>query len=437
MPALPEPAPSVDPSGALVLRAPPSKSLTHRAFLLAACSAVDCVVEGPLLGADCRSTLAVLQALGAEVQAVPGGLRFAGGRGLRPAQTVLDCGNSGTTLRLLAGQCARLEGPSRLTGDSSLQGRPNGPLLAALGELGVACDSVEGRAPLTVAGPLRPGAVRLGPRVSSQYGSSLLLALALGPPGVSTVHLAAPVASRPYLELTRRMAAAFGVSWDEDEREDGLWFTVPGGQRPAAERVRIAGDWSSAAFPLVAAAITGQPLRLQGLDAHSPQADRHIVALLRAAGLRLRWEAGELVVQGRAHKALGTVELAAGPDMFPALCALAATLPGRTALVGAPSLRHKESDRIAQMAAGLGGLGVRCEERPDGLVIHGGRTGAGSVESAHDHRIYMAFRVLSLVAEGPVEVDGAGCEAVSYPDFSDHLDALVAARGRRRAAPGG
>jgi 3-phosphoshikimate 1-carboxyvinyltransferase len=123
--------------------------------------------------------------------------------------------------------------------------------------------------------------------------------------------------------------------------------------------------------------------------------------------------------------------------MFPALCALAATLPGRTALVGAPSLRHKESDRIAQMAAGLHTLGLRCEEQPDGLVLWGGKPGTGAVESAHDHRIYMAFRVLSLAAAGPVEVDGAGCEAVSYPDFSDHLDAFVAARGRRRAAPGG
>lgn len=437
MPAPSDHDPRVDPSGALVLLAPPSKSLTHRAFLLAACSAVDCVVEGPLLGADCRSTLSVLQALGAEVQAVPGGLRFAGGRPLRPPQTVLDCGNSGTTLRLLAGQCARLDGTSQLTGDASLRSRPNGPLLAALGELGVDCASTAGRAPLTVVGPLRPGAVRLGPQVSSQYGSSLLLALALGPAGVSTVRLAAPVASRPYLELTRRMAAAFGVHWDEEEDAAGLCLTVPGGQQPAAERVRIAGDWSSAAFPLVAAAITGQPLRLRGLDPDSPQADRRIVALLRAAGVGLAWRAGELVVQGRACTPLGRVELADGPDMFPALCALAATLPGRTALVGAPSLRHKESDRIAQMAVGLHTLGLRCEEQPDGLVLWGGKVGGGSVESVHDHRIYMAFRVLSLAAAGPVEVDGEGCEAVSYPDFSDHLDAFVAARGRRRAAPGG
>lgn len=399
---------------------PASKSETHRALLLGALSSTPCRVRRPLLGADCRSTLACLLDLGARGEVRGGDVRFTPVGRLHAPPHPLDCGNSGTTLRLLTAQAARLDAPVTLTGDASLRSRPNGPLLDALVTLGAAIDSPDGTAPLTVQGPLAAGDVSLPPRVSSQYATGLLLALAMAP-GDSTLRLPAPVSSRPYLEITRRVAAAFGLTWAEEEGSHGLTFTIPGGQRPAATDVAVAGDWSGAAFPLVAAALTGREVRLAGLEPDSPQGDRALVQLLDRFGLALSWEGAELVQRPAPLRSPGRIDLDATPDLFPALCALAAVTPGDTELSGAPSLRHKECDRIAAMAAGLGALGVATRELPDGLVVTGGAVGGGAVETHHDHRIYMAFRVLSLRASAPVAVASAGCAVVSYPAFEADL----------------
>jgi len=411
---------------AVELTVPSSKSGTHRAFLLGALSSVPCRVRRPLWGADCRSTLSVLQALGARAEVQGDSVVFQPVDALQPTPVPLDCGNSGTTLRLMSGQVARLSEPVTLTGDDSLQSRPNQPLLDALEALQATTHSQEGRAPLTIRGPLQAGTVSLPPRVSSQYASALLLALCLVP-GDSTLHMAAPVASRPYLEITRQVAAAFGLRWSVHETPAGLRFQIPGNQQPAASDVAVAGDWSGAAFPLVAAVLAGVPVRLIGLRPDDPQGDRAVVDILRRFGQELVWDGPVLALNPRPPVSPGTVDLGPTPDLFPVLVALAAATPGHTSFVGAPSLRHKESDRIAAMATALAALGVSCTERPDGLDVHGGPLRAAQVQSLHDHRIYMALRVLTLVCPA-IEVDGRGCEAVSYPHFEAHLSTISAAR---------
>lgn len=411
-------------TGPVRVTVPASKSETHRALLLGALSSSPCRVRRPLLGADCRSTLTCLQAMGARAEIEQGDVVFSPVESLQAPAAALDCGNSGTTLRLLTAQAARLGAPVTLTGDASLRGRPNGPLLTALMALGAEVESARGAAPLTICGPLSAGDVALPPRVSSQYATGLLLALALTP-GDSTLRLPAPVSSRPYLEITRRVAAAFGLVWDEREGPHGIDFAVPGGQRPAARDVAVAGDWSGAAFPLVAGALTGRAVRLIGLERDSPQGDRALVGILQRFGLGLSWEGTELVQRPARLRSPGRIDLDATPDLFPALCVLAALTPGETELSGAPSLRHKECDRIAAMAEGLTRMGIRCRELPDGLVVTGGHPSAGSIESHHDHRIYMAFRALSLRADGPVSVSASGCEAVSYPAFEADLARFV------------
>lgn len=407
----------------VVLPVPPSKSVTHRALLLGALSRQPCRVVGPLWGADCRSTLAVLQSMGARARRVGDDVCFEPVADLQPPRAPLDCGNSGTTLRLMMGQGARLAAPVAFTGDASLQSRPNGPLLAALGALGVATDSDGGTAPLTLQGPLRAGSVTLPPRVSSQYASALLLSLCLVP-GDSTLRMDGPVASRPYLDITRQLAARAGLAWTTTASEGGLTFHVPGGQRPDTPQLVVDGDWSGAAFPLIAGVLSGRAVHLRGLRPDSPQGDRAVVAHLRQFGQQLDWSEGVLQLTPRPPVAPGALDLGATPDLFPALVALAAATPGTTTFVGAPSLRHKESDRITAMAEALSAVGVRSVERPDGLVVHGGGPLHGAeVASHHDHRIYMAMRCLSLRCGG-VSVRGAGCEAVSYPAFESHLAAF-------------
>lgn len=469
----------------LHLHAPPSKSATHRLMLLAALSDQPCTLRRPLLGDDCRSTLSVLQALGARAWLdADGDAHFAGFSPTQPAGA-LDCGNSGTTLRLMLGQAAFWPFTTTLTGDASLRRRPNGPLLDTLRSLGVQVQSQDGRAPIAVQGPPRPAPatgrkIALPGGLSSQYTSSLLLALAQAE-GAATVRLSPPVASRPYLNLTVALAADFGLDIDMRAEGAGLRFDLPGGQRPrppvAAEQgpIAVEGDWSGAAFPMVAAALTGVELRLAGLRWASAQGDRAILLLLRAFGVdagvdlddrsgdgepapanptererpgtergpelgqrraepdaRARAEPGDVVwVRGGALVSPGAIDVGEVPDLFPILCALAACARGTTRLHGSPGLRHKECDRIAAMAAGLTAMGVRCEELPDGLVVQGGRPHGADICCHEDHRIHMAFSVLGLVASGATAVDHPACVAVSYPDFHAHRAAFA-----ERAADG-
>ena len=405
---------------AVVLAVPTSKSVTHRALLLAAQSEIPCRIHRPLRGADNLATLACLRALGARADDDGPDLVFTPTEGWQPPSHPLDCGNSGTTLRLLSSQAARLEADVTLTGDASLQARPNRALLQALEGLGVRTHSDGGRAPLTVCGPLQAGRASLPGQVSSQFASSLLLALAVTP-GDSTLTLNAPVASRPYLDLTTRHAAAFGLRWSVDPFRGGLRCLIPGGQRPRCSEVQVEGDWSGAAFPLLAGILTGRSVRLCGLDPHSAQGDRALVSFLRAFGQAVEWQGAHLVLSPKPLVAPGPLDLGATPDLFPALAVLAARAPGDVVLHGAPSLRDKECDRIAAMAAGLQALGATVSERPDGACFGAfpADPRPAQVHSHHDHRVYMAFRVLSAVAS--VEVDGAGCEAVSYPDFETDL----------------
>lgn len=410
------------------VRAPGSKSVTHRAYVLAAQSDQPCTVRRPLRAADPDATLACLHAFGARVSPEPEAVRFDPAP-LLPPRHVLDCRNAGTGLRLLTALAARLPFPVALDGDASLRRRPNGPLLDALAGLGARVAHQDGRCPYTVQGPVHAGEAALPARASSQYASALLLMLPLLD-GDSTLRLAAPVASRPYLDVTARTAGAAGLSWREGTADDdGLRFDVPGGQVPRAPRLDVEGDWSAAAFFLVAGAVAGGPVTVEGLDPQSAQGDRAVVDALRAFGARVDARDDAVVATAPADglASPGTVDVAATPDLFPPLAVLAACARGTTEFTGGAALRAKESDRIAAMAEGLARLGVAAQERPDGLRVTGvaaaagGRLRGGRVRSFGDHRIHMAFSVAALAADGPVAVDGAGCEAVSFPGFHDAL----------------
>lgn len=422
------------------VRAPPSKSESHRALLLAAQSDVPCRVRSPLRSADTLATLAGLRDLGARLHLQDDDVQFLPAP-LRPPREALDCANSGTTLRLLTAFACRFGQDVTLTGDESLRRRPNGPLLDALASLGARCSSDGGKAPLTVRGPLRAGHATLPPGSSSQYASGLLLTLATLP-GESTVELQAPLASAPYLDVTLAMAERFGLRIRE-EPHPGRLFRLSGGDVPRAERVAPGGDWSSAAFPLVAAAINGGKVTVQALLADSRQGDRALPDLLRSFGARVTATADTVTCEGAGAglASPGTVDVAATPDLFPALAVLAACSRGTTSFVGGSSLRAKESDRIAAMAAGLSRMGVAVRERPDGLDVTGAPGGlrGAKVASRGDHRIHMAFAVAGLAAQGTTSVDDPSSADVSYPRFHEQMRSLgapmLALQGNRTEVP--
>ena len=406
------------------------KSLSHRLAILAGLAHGRSRITNFSSAADCASTLSCLQALGVAVQR-RGGEVTVEGRGpgsWKVYSQPLDCGNSGSTLRMLAGALAGRPFQSTLTGDASLRRRPVERIAAPLRAMGAGAQGTDGKPPLVIdGGPLRPITWDL-PVPSAQVKTAVLLA-GLDAPGVTSVREPAP--SRDH---TERLLPAFGV---EVERS-GLLASVRGPARLEAVEMAVPGDVSSAAFLVVAALILpDSEVRIDGVSLNPGRLG--FVDVLRSMGadLEVSVDAAEPEPVGsivaRSSRLRGVdVAPAAVPgliDEVPALCVAAAHAVGRFTVSGASELRIKESDRIAALAEGLGRMGVRVEERPDGLAVEGGRPLHGAAVRAHDdHRIAMALAVAGLSAPGGTSIEGAECASVSFPEFYD-----VLARGARGA----
>ncbi|GAA0537771.1 3-phosphoshikimate 1-carboxyvinyltransferase [Halorubrum ejinorense] len=433
-------------------RAPPSKSYTHRA-LLAAGYSDGATVESPLISADTRATARAVGAFGgavapadaegagadagsdltdADALAVEG---FAGRPGV--PDDVIDCANSGTTMRLVTAAAALADGATVLTGDESLRSRPQGPLLDALGDLGVRAESTRanGRAPLVVSGPLAGGEVAIPGDVSSQYVTALLMAGAVTDEGIA-VDLTTPLKSAPYVDITLELLADFGVEATPlDEAGDALdgaagaaGFSVPGGQTyaPSDGTYAVPGDFSSISYLLGAGAVAAEPgesLRIEGARP-SAQGDAAIVEIVDRMGASVDWdrEAGEIGVE-RADLTGVTVDVGDTPDLLPTIAALGAVADGDTRIENCEHVRYKETDRVSAMAEELSAMGAETTEEPDVLTIHGDESSlkGATVDGRADHRIVMALAVAALAAEGTTTIRGAEHVDVSFPGFFDAM----------------
>lgn len=412
---------------------PGDKSISHRAVIFNAVADGTATVSNFLPGADCLSTIACVRALGVEVQREGTTVRVAGAglRGLREPADVLDCGNSGTTLRLLAGLLAGQPLFAVLSGDGSLRSRPQRRIVAPLRALGARLDGRDDgdRAPLAVRGATLAGGSYALPVASAQVKSALLLAAMAG---TAPLTLTGKIASRDHTEL---MLKAMGAELAIDETQLVLQPVTS----LAPLSLRVPGDPSSAAFWWVAAAIHPDaeltttsvclnPTRTGALD------------VLRAMGAEIdinneRQEGSEPVgdVTVRSSQLRGVT--IGGPliprliDEIPILAVAAACAAGDTLVKDAQELRAKETDRIATVAAGLDAMGVAVEPTGDGLGIVGrGRPAlAGATLASHgDHRLAMAWAVASLVATGASSIDDPACADVSYPGFWETLARLGA-----------
>ncbi len=421
-----------------VVRVPGDKSISHRAVMLGALAEGTTQVRNFLAGEDCLSTVRCLRALGAEVR-LEGDRATVVGRGwegLAEPEEVLDCGNSGTTMRLLLGILAGLPLFAVLTGDASLRRRPMGRVVRPLERMGARVDGRSGGelAPLAVrGGGLRAAEFTL-PVASAQVKSALLLA---GLRAEGRTAVTEPSRSRDH---TERLLPRFGVPVEVD----GLTVAVAGPARLRAAEVEVPGDISAAAFFLVAAAVVpGSRLVLPGVGVNPTRAG--LLEVLEAMGARVRRlnereEAGEPVADLEVEASeLRGVQVGGDLvprliDEVPALAVAAACAEGVTEIRDAAELRVKESDRIAALARELGRLGAAVEELPDGLRIRGGRPLRGAeCDSGGDHRLAMALAVAGLVAEGETVVADAACAAVSFPGFwevlSRHADVRTAGSG--------
>lgn len=409
---------------------PGDKSIGHRALLFGALAQGRTVVTGFPGGADVVASLGAIRALGADAD-WNGTTVTIDGRGLalgHPGVTHIDCANSGTTMRLVAGICAGHPGEVVLDGDASLRRRPMERVAAPLRAMGARVDTTDGRPPITVSGGhLTPLDVTL-PVASAQVKSAVLLA---GLRTDGTTRVREPILSRDH---TERLLIRMGVPI----RDEGGAVAIDGGHSPQGLEVPLPGDLSSAAFLAVAASLLpGSDLALPSVGLNPTRTG--VLAVLARMGAPIerddvREEAGELrgVLRvrhgGLRGVAIGADEVPATIDELPILAVAAALADGETRLSGAAELRVKESDRLAAIAQ-LRSLGVDIDITDDGFVIRGnaGRPlGAGRIVTHGDHRIAMAFAVAGLMAPGGVVIDGAECVDVSFPGFFERLAELGA-----------
>jgi len=420
------------------VRVPGDKSISHRALMIAALATGQSTIEGLLEGEDVLRTAAAMQALGAEIEHHPGGTWRVWGRGVgglvEPDQ-VLDMGNSGTGARLLLGILASHPLTAVLTGDASLRSRPMARIAAPLRDMGAQFLARDGcRLPLTVIGTSDTAPISYTLPVASAQVKSAVLFAGLNAPGATSV--IEPAHTRDHSE---RMLRTFGAEIDIVQSNEGRVSTLQGQPELRGQSLRVPGDPSSAAFPLVAATILpGSRLILEGVGMNPHRTGLIDTLLEMGANIEIenqREEAGEPVADLSIEAALlSGVEVPAGRapsmiDEYPILAMAAACARGTTVMHGLAELRVKESDRLSAVAHGLAACGVEVEEGADSLTVHGkgGRVpGGANIETALDHRIAMSFLVLGLAAERPVTIDDAEPIETSFPAFVELMTGLGA-----------
>ncbi len=397
------------------ITAPPSKSVMQRAVAAALLSDNPVTILNPGRDGDSRSALRVVRSLGARVDEAEDRVVIHSGRA--PRESRLDCGESGLSLRMFTPIASLFDQEFQLTGQGTLGRRPLGMIEQPLSELGAACTTQSGYPPITVKGPLQGGRARVEASLGSQFLTGLLMALPKAPKDseLSVDRLV----SIPYIQLTLRLLDQFQVAVSHRDYQS---FWILGGQKYRRSEYRVEGDWSGAAFLMVAAALAG-PVRVQGLDPDSSQGDKHIMDVIAGSGAGVKVMPQGIEVRPGPIEAF-EFDVTHCPDLAPPLVALASRARGVSVIRGMGRLAHKESNRAETLAREFQSLGVDIRLEGERLLIRGGLVQGGEVDSHGDHRLAMALAVAGLAARGTVSIEGADCVIKSYPDFFRDLRSL-------------
>ncbi len=411
---------SSTPKGTIT--APPSKSYTHRALILGAMTHSDFLLVNPLMSDDTRATLDALYAFGTEFRSVSKGVAIHCERFRKPS-SVIDARNSGTTIRLVTGLASLFPFQTTLTGDASLVKRPMGPLVEALEGLGASASylGAKGCPPIKIAGPITGKMTEIRGDVSSQFVSSLLIACTQKV-GDTEVRLKGRLRSRPYVGITLELLRDFGTSVEERSGE----YVVKGEQKLAKESYTVPGDFSSAAFPLAGAVITGGNVTVKNLARDSPQGDRALIQILSGFGADVTVREASVQATADPSRLHGCeLDVSDTPDLFPISAVVASLSEGKTVITGGGNLRQKESDRIATTTRFLSDMGADISGTEDGCVVNGVRRLRGAtIHTEGDHRIFMAAAIAALAASSDTVIEDTGSFSVSYPGFLRDLHQL-------------
>jgi 3-phosphoshikimate 1-carboxyvinyltransferase len=404
--------------------APASKSAMQRACAAALVRRGTSILKNPGTSADDKAAIGIIRQLGASVESNESEI-IINSNGIAPVSDSIDCGESGLSVRMFTPVAALSAREIIINGGGSLVKRPLSFFDEILPLLGVKCSSNRGLLPLRVKGPLNPKDIEIDGSLSSQFLTGLLFAYSAA--GASDVKIKVRnLNSKPYVDLTLNTLAAFGLkaplNVDYAEfyfpavsatafQSDPLWYTVE-------------GDWSGAAFLLVAGAIAGHVI-IKGLDIFSSQADKEILKVLRQAGAVMHMSEGQIEIRKAPLKAF-RFNATDCPDLFPPMVALASWCEGTSVIQGVHRLTHKESNRALTLQQEFGKMGVAVQLKADEMYITGGsRLQSCTVQSHHDHRIAMALAVAALNAEGAVTIEAAEAVNKSYPQFWQHLETVT------------
>ena len=412
--------PSVKLSGKIII--PSSKSQTIRALLISVFSRGVSYIKHPLISDDTESCINAVKAMGADVNILENGdITVDATYAFSDMDELsIDAGNSGTTEYLSLPMLSSLGIQVNIDGDEMLRKRPLKPLLDALESLGAETESTEGFPPASIRGPLDGGECTIECK-TSQYLSGLLLG---APLAIGDCHIKCSVLfEKPYVKMTLKWLEDQGIKYRISDDLEEVW--VKGGQSYKPLDTYIEGDFSSASFFFVAAAIHGTEVTVEGLDKNSTQGDKEILNILEKMGCSIKWNGMAVTVKGPEKLKGGVFDLNAIPDTLPALSVVAAFAEGDTILENVEQARIKETDRIKVMRENLNELGVEAVERRDALVVHGkGSVKGGKAKGYGDHRVIMALAILGTRTEEKTEIDDVSAASVTFPTFFDLLEKL-------------
>ncbi|AUS96904.1 3-phosphoshikimate 1-carboxyvinyltransferase [Clostridium thermosuccinogenes] len=401
------------------VKIPGSKSHTIRALFIASLAEGRSEIINPLISDDAVSAVKTCKAMGADVKIEKDRYIVDGFNGIpKVPDNVIDVGNSGTTLRFATAASALGDGYSVFTGDEQIRRRPIGPLLEALNNLGAQAFSTrgDGRAPLVVKGRMTGGRTPLD-SVTSQYLSALLISTPLleKDTEIDIIRLN----EVPYVDITLWWLDKQNIRYENSSYKT---FYIPGGQKYKPFKEVIPGDFSSATFFMVLAAISGGEFILENLDISDPQGDRQVLDILKSMGAEVRIDGKNITISGR--ELIGReIDMNSIPDALPAMAVAGCFAEGETRLINVPQARLKETDRIRVMYEELSKLGADVEELPDGLIIRQSKLKGCPLNGHGDHRIVMALAVAGLNIDGDTVIDTAESISVTFPEFVDLVKA--------------
>ncbi len=402
---------------------PPSKSYTHRAVIIASLAQGSSTLYNPLLSEDTIASIEACRKIGAQIEVSDDLIQVKGVFGVpKTPRESIDVKNSGTTLRVMTPVCSLCSEKVTLTGDASIRERPMQPLLDALEQLGVQTSSANGKAPVSVQGPLAGGRCQIVGDISSQFISGLLIACAMAR-NETSIDLVTPLKSQPYVDLTLDVVEKFGGQVEKGTNA----FRVPGSQIYRGINYVVEGDYSSAAFLMVAAALLESDVTVTNINVNSKQGDRRIIDILRAMGVNIQVREDSVNVRGAGELDGIQIDLGDSPDLLPIIAVIGALANGKTLIKNVGHLRYKESDRLKAITTELNKMGAHVKEGNDFLEIKGVESLKGTHLSGWgDHRIVMALAIAALRAKGETVISHAETIPVSFPGFDKAMKTLGA-----------